>query len=635
MTVYMLEKNVHRFRHMSTKDMENEVVRFVSLIFPETAEQMEDVRSFFWDESRGGAFSFYRRNYMENVRSSEEPLGPIYFSGEHTSIENGWFEGALSTGISAAYRINLRHSKIDNIKETPNFTDILHLIRREPLVSLPIRRLDHYTIIVPNALDAAEYHIQKLGFHFLKLQTVNTGTVPEGEFDMLNYILTPPHDPTITLVITQGLTKETIFHRYLDKYGQGIHHVAFEVENIDHTFEYLVAHGFKITSESIIRDMLSGLRQLFLDCSYAGVFIEFIERSTPSQESVGHFVSDNMKQLALSIESYLGTSSSHNGKIDNTWQNKLLPEKLIVKPEILLGKLKGFKLVVRDMTKAQKFLENVLGFDRVGNAFYIADGRTLELETGETQHAIAVYTGNPEKIQEHLYNIREKAEMVGNSVLLDAQKIGYPIHVVVKDNTSRSSVSRNIHASFQYVFQYITEYLNFTQWTMHKLIIPQEDKWAEFREVNGKMIAVPFQIVPGYQSYDKCSIAYCWGEPLNYQVDILLRRVSETKTNISVTVPANWTRSRKWKAQKLLHVELEVLKVIIEKRKDNSVSALMNHFLQSTRDSRTALQVYLKDHFPVTIANHLIFLPQRNTLLSQNIPNLAMTLVVKYLRNLC
>ena len=70
-----------------------------------------------------------------------------------------------------------------------------------------------------------------LGFALLRIQRVNTGTVPEGEHDMLNYVMRPPADANaqLVLVITEGLNERTIFRRYLRRFGAGIHHVAYTV----------------------------------------------------------------------------------------------------------------------------------------------------------------------------------------------------------------------------------------------------------------------------------------------------------------------------------------------------------------------------------------------------------------------
>ena len=177
--------------------------------------------------------------------------------------------------------------------------------------SLPIKcnQIDHYTLIVPNAKKVSDFHINVLGFHFIRIQLINAGSAPQGKYDMLNYVLSWPNDPKRVLVITEGLTETSIFNRFMNKFGQGIHHLAFEVDDMDKTFQALNHAGIPMTSDKIMNDMLTGLKQVFLDNQNTGIFVELIER--PSEDSgfqtakAGVFTQDNMAGLAQTMENYL------------------------------------------------------------------------------------------------------------------------------------------------------------------------------------------------------------------------------------------------------------------------------------------------------------------------------------------
>lgn len=172
-------------------------------------------------------------------------------------------------------------------------------------LNLPVKilELDHYTLITHNAKESSDFHVNVLGFIYIKKQLVNTGTAPSNSFDMENHILQIPGSTGKTCVITQGLTENSIFSKYLTKYGAGIHHVAYATNNIENTLKLLRQNNIKTTSEKLQIDPVSGMKQIFICKQYAGYFIELIERSETTKNST--YSNDNMKDLALTMESYL------------------------------------------------------------------------------------------------------------------------------------------------------------------------------------------------------------------------------------------------------------------------------------------------------------------------------------------
>ena len=175
---------------------------------------------------------------------------------------------------------------------------------------LELGQLDHYTIVTEDAQRACDFHVQVLGFHYLRTQNINTGTVAAGDVDMINHILAVPGMPGVLCVITEGRTEATIFRRYLRQYGEGIHHVAYQVSHLDRTFQTLRRAGVHFTSPEILRDPLSGLRQVFIGREHAGYFLELIERTETPPESESesdevYFVDNNMSSLAKTMEPYL------------------------------------------------------------------------------------------------------------------------------------------------------------------------------------------------------------------------------------------------------------------------------------------------------------------------------------------
>ena len=168
---------------------------------------------------------------------------------------------------------------------------------------LHLGKLDHYTLIVEDAAATARFHTETLGFEQLKIQMVNAGTVPDGEHDMLNHVMRIPGTANRVMVITEGLTEESIFRRYLQQYGPGVHHVAYEVDDIEAALHTLRSADIRMTSAEVQHDPLTGLKQIFLSREQPGYFIELIERT--EQSTGGTFTNQNMAGLAKTMLSYL------------------------------------------------------------------------------------------------------------------------------------------------------------------------------------------------------------------------------------------------------------------------------------------------------------------------------------------
>lgn len=174
----------------------------------------------------------------------------------------------------------------------------------QPPVGLPLQlsSIDHYTLNVADGKAVANFHVDVLGFKFVGIQDVNTGSAPDGENDMRNYILQIPSSESVC-VITQGLTEDSIFTQYLHKYGPGIHHVAYAVDDLEKAVAVLWENEVKTTSQEILRDPVTGLRQIFIDRQHSGYFIELIERTEQAQSGV--FANQNMARLAHTMDEYL------------------------------------------------------------------------------------------------------------------------------------------------------------------------------------------------------------------------------------------------------------------------------------------------------------------------------------------
>lgn len=187
------------------------------------------------------------------------------------------------------YTINLiPPSKDDNSLSTaplrhPSSTSPLALIK-------DLQTLDHYTVICPDASRVKFLHERLLGFTHLRTIFLNAGSAPPQSNDMLNHVMALPNDTHRSLVITEGLTTQSIFSKLLQrKTKPHIHHMALQVGDVERAFRILKGAGVEMTAERITQDMLSGLRQFFIKEEQlgGGCFVELIERAPAGDASAG------------------------------------------------------------------------------------------------------------------------------------------------------------------------------------------------------------------------------------------------------------------------------------------------------------------------------------------------------------
>lgn len=85
------------------------------------------------------------------------------------------------------------------------------------------------------------------------------------------------HLENLMLEIISPMEGEEIVSKFIEKRGEGIHHIALEVENVEEKFKELQNKGFKIAQE--IRKGVKSKKVFFLDPRTTGkVLIEIVEK---------------------------------------------------------------------------------------------------------------------------------------------------------------------------------------------------------------------------------------------------------------------------------------------------------------------------------------------------------------------
>lgn len=133
-----------------------------------------------------------------------------------------------------------------------------------------VNRIDHIGIAVQNIDEALAFFQEALGIRLDRIESEEGGRtevafMPVGGAEVE---LVQPHD------IDSGLAK------FLAKRGEGIHHICFEVDDIEGALKRLQAHGAELINQEP-QTNARGQRYAFIHPKSAhGVLIELYEKAT-------------------------------------------------------------------------------------------------------------------------------------------------------------------------------------------------------------------------------------------------------------------------------------------------------------------------------------------------------------------
>lgn len=102
-----------------------------------------------------------------------------------------------------------------------------------------IMQIDHIGIAVKNIDEAVETYEKILNSTCYKREVVESEKVDTAFFKT--------GESKVELL--GGTAPDSVINAYIEKRGEGIHHVAFEVDNIEHEMERLKKEGFTLLNE--------------------------------------------------------------------------------------------------------------------------------------------------------------------------------------------------------------------------------------------------------------------------------------------------------------------------------------------------------------------------------------------------
>ena len=131
-----------------------------------------------------------------------------------------------------------------------------------------ITKIDHVAIVVKNLDEAIEVYEKVLGVKPVKVETVpdqgvKAALLPVGKGGEIE--LLEPIDP------------ESGVGRFLERRGEGLHHVTFEVDNVEEEIKSMMAKGMELIDKQP-RMGLAGKIAFMHPKSTRGVLIELAQK---------------------------------------------------------------------------------------------------------------------------------------------------------------------------------------------------------------------------------------------------------------------------------------------------------------------------------------------------------------------
>ena len=130
-----------------------------------------------------------------------------------------------------------------------------------------IRKVNHFAIVVHNIEEALQVYEGALGLELAEVeevpeQAVRVAFLPVGESE---------------IELVEPLSTSSGVARFLEKRGEGLHHICLEVDDIEAALQDLAAQGVRLIDEQP-RQGVHGRVAFLHPKSAHGVLIELIEK---------------------------------------------------------------------------------------------------------------------------------------------------------------------------------------------------------------------------------------------------------------------------------------------------------------------------------------------------------------------
>jgi monoamine oxidase len=108
---YTWARDAQRWSHLSREEQIRQAIEELAKIHPQVSkEHMVEVgTSVMWqnEPNFGGAFALFNPTQETRLHHHiKKPEGRVHFAGEHTSLHHRWIQGAVESGLRAAYEVH-------------------------------------------------------------------------------------------------------------------------------------------------------------------------------------------------------------------------------------------------------------------------------------------------------------------------------------------------------------------------------------------------------------------------------------------------------------------------------------------------------------------------------------------------
>ena len=133
-----------------------------------------------------------------------------------------------------------------------------------------IKKIDHIGILVRDLESSLSRYTSHLGIEVKEIEEVEV----ENASNRLAFL--PVGETNVELI--QTTAESGLLGDFLKERGEGIHHIAFEVEDIERSFQQLRSKGVEFVWDRIITGAHGSRVAFFKPHEFNGVYIELVQR---------------------------------------------------------------------------------------------------------------------------------------------------------------------------------------------------------------------------------------------------------------------------------------------------------------------------------------------------------------------
>ncbi len=126
--------------------------------------------------------------------------------------------------------------------------------------------INHIGVAVRNLDRVVSFYRDTMGFEFLGVEEVPSQRVRVAKFDVGG----------VHVEFLEATSEESPIYKFIEKKGEGIHHIAYNTDSLENTLEALKGRGVKLINERPVKGS-SGMLIAFVHPKSSVVLTELVE----------------------------------------------------------------------------------------------------------------------------------------------------------------------------------------------------------------------------------------------------------------------------------------------------------------------------------------------------------------------